>query len=57
MTRKYPIGLELGLRDGELLLPMGAGARPAAGSDSARKLTIDVSGITDFDDLPVFRFA
>jgi NTE family protein len=49
---RYPISAELGLgRDG-LELPMGAveGQRLAL---LLRELTIDVSGIDDFDDLPI----
>jgi len=49
---KFAIGLELGLRDGELLLPVGL----VEGQQLdliLRELTFDVSEITDFDDLPV----
>jgi len=49
---EYPISLELGLRDGELLLPMGA-VQGQQLDLILRALTIDVSRITDFDDLPV----
>ncbi|MDH3266471.1 MAG: patatin-like phospholipase family protein, partial [Gammaproteobacteria bacterium] len=49
---RYPIGLELGIRDGELLLPMGL----IDGQELdliLRELTIDVSNISDFDELPI----
>jgi NTE family protein len=47
---RYPITLELGVRDGGLVLPMGAveGQRLAL---VLRDLTINVSHIDDFDDL------
>jgi NTE family protein len=49
---EYPIGLELGLKDGELQLPKGA----IAGQKVAlilRSLTLDVPVGIDFDDLPI----
>ena len=49
---KYPINLELGLRDGELLLPMGV-VQGQKLDLILRDLTIDVSHVSDFDDLPV----
>jgi len=49
---KYPISLEVGLRDGELILPMGA-VQGQQLDLVLRELTIDVSGITNFDELPV----
>jgi NTE family protein len=48
----YPINFELGLRDGELLLPVGL-VQGQQLDLILRELTIDVSGISDFDDLPV----
>jgi len=49
---RYPISLELGLRDNELLLPMGMiqGQRLEL---ILRELTIDVSHIDKFDDLSI----
>jgi NTE family protein len=49
---RYPITLELGVRDGGLVLPMGAveGQRLSL---VLRELTIDASGIDDFDRLPI----
>lgn len=50
--REYPIGLELGLRDGELRLPRGA----VAGQKVAlllRSLTLHVPSDQDFDLLPI----
>ena len=49
---RYPITMELGVRDGNLLLPMGAveGQRLSL---VLRELTIDVSHIEDFDELPI----
>ena len=49
---KYPINLELGLRDVELLLPMGV-VQGQKLDLILRDLTIDVSHVSDFDDLPV----
>lgn len=49
---EYPINFELGLRGGELLLPVGL-VQGQQLDLILRELTIDVSGITDFDDLPV----
>jgi NTE family protein len=49
---KYPINFELGLRDRELLLPVGL-VQGQQLDLILRELTIDVSGITNFDDLPV----
>jgi NTE family protein len=49
---RYPINFELGLRDGELLLPVGL-VQGQQLDLILRELTIDVSGITDFDALPV----
>ncbi len=49
---QYPINFELGLRDRELLLPMGV----VQGQNLdliLRALTIDVSHVSDFDDLPI----
>lgn len=48
----YPINFELGLREGELILPVGL-VQGQKLDLILRKLTVDVSGITDFDDLPV----
>ena len=48
----FPIDLELGLRGSELVVPMGV----IQGQDLElllRELTIGVSGISDFDDLPI----
>ena len=50
--REYPIGLEIGLRDGELRLPRGA----VAGQKVAlllRSLTLHVPSDQDFDLLPI----
>jgi NTE family protein len=49
---RYPITLELGVRDGGLVLPMGAieGQRLSL---ILRELMIDVSHIDDFDRLPI----
>jgi NTE family protein len=49
---RYPITLELGVRDGSLVLPMGAveGQRLSL---ILRELTIHVSHIDDFDQLPI----
>lgn len=49
---RYPITLELGVRDKELLLPMGVveGQRLDL---VLRELTIDVSHINDYDELPI----
>ncbi len=50
--REYPIGLELGLRDGEIQLPRGA----IAGQKVAlllRSLTRHVPSNQDFDELPI----
>ncbi len=49
---KYPIPLEVGLQDGELVLPMGMvqGQRIDL---ILRELTLDVSHVTDFDELPI----
>jgi NTE family protein len=49
---KYPINLELGLRDGELLLPMGI-IHGQKLDLILRDLTINVSHVSDFDDLPI----
>jgi len=49
---QYPINLELGLRDSELLLPMGV-IQGQKLDLILRELTIDVSHISDFDDLPI----
>ncbi|MDH3612273.1 MAG: patatin-like phospholipase family protein [Gammaproteobacteria bacterium] len=49
---KYPINLELGLRDSELLLPMGV-IQGQKLDLILRELTIDVSHISDFDELPI----
>jgi NTE family protein len=49
---QYPIGLELGIRDSELLLPMGL----VEGQELdliLRELTVKVSNIDDFDALPI----
>ena len=49
---EYPINIELGLRDKELLLPMGV----IQGQELdllLRELTIDVARVNDFDDLPI----
>jgi NTE family protein len=49
---RYPVTMELGVRDGALLLPMGAveGQRLSL---VLRELTIDVSHVDDFDNLPI----
>ncbi|MEM9208121.1 MAG: patatin-like phospholipase family protein, partial [Pseudomonadota bacterium] len=50
--REFPIGLEIGLRDGEIQLPRGA----IAGQKIAlllRSLTLHVPSDQDFDDLPI----
>jgi NTE family protein len=49
---RYPIALELGVRDGGLVLPMGAveGQRLSL---ILRELTVDVSHVDDFDRLPI----
>ena len=49
---QYPINLELGLRDRELLLPMGM-IEGQKLDLILRELTIDVSHIADFDELPI----
>ncbi|MDH3337415.1 MAG: patatin-like phospholipase family protein [Gammaproteobacteria bacterium] len=49
---QYPINFELGIRDSELLLPMGV----IAGQKLdliLRELTLGVSHVADFDDLPI----
>lgn len=49
---RYPIQAEIGVRDGELALPMGL----TEGQDLAlilREQTIDVSHVDDFDELPI----
>ena len=49
---RYPIKAEIGVRDGELALPMGL----IEGQDLAlilREQTIDVSLVDDFDELPI----
>jgi len=49
---RYPISMELGIRDGGLVLPMGAieGQRLSL---VLRELTMDVSHVDDFDELPI----
>lgn len=49
---KYPINFELGLRGGELLLPMGI-IQGQKLDLILRDLTVKVSHIADFDDLPI----
>ena len=49
---QYPINLELGLRGRELLLPMGV-IEGQKLDLILRELTIDVSHISDFDELPI----
>jgi len=49
---RYPISLELGLRDSELLLPMGV-IQGQKLDLILRELTIDVSHVSNFDDLPI----
>ncbi len=49
---QYPIDLEVGLRDGSLLLPKGV-IQGQKLDLILRELTIDVSHLTDFDDLPI----
>lgn len=49
---QYPINLELGLREDELLLPMGV-IQGQKLDLLLRELTIDVAHISDFDDLPI----
>jgi NTE family protein len=48
----YPINLELGVRDGELLLPMGV-IQGQKLDLVLRDLTLDVSDVSDFDKLPI----
>ena len=48
----YPIDLEVGLRDGSLLLPKGL-IQGQKLDLILRELTIDVSHLTDFDDLSI----
>ena len=48
----YPMSLELGLRDGELLLPKGVLQGQQLGL-VLRHLTLDVAEIDQFDDLPI----
>ena len=48
----YPMSLELGLRDGELLLPKGVLQGQQLGL-VLRRLTLDVAEIDQFDDLPI----
>lgn len=50
--RKAPIDIELGLRGTELILPKGA-IQGQKLDLLLRELTLDVSQITDFDDLPI----
>jgi NTE family protein len=49
---QYPIDLEAGLRDGSLLLPKGV-IQGQKLNLILRELTIGVSHLTDFDDLPI----
>jgi NTE family protein len=49
---QYPINLELGLREDALLLPMGV-IQGQKLDLLLRELTIDVSHISDFDNLPI----
>jgi len=49
---QYPIDLEAGVRDGSLLLPKGV-IQGQKLDLILRELTIDVSHLTDFDDLPI----
>jgi len=49
---QYPINLEVGLREDELLLPMGV-IQGQKLDLLLRELTIDVAHISDFDDLPI----
>ena len=49
---QFPINLELGLRGTELLLPMGV-IQGQKLDLLLRELTIDVSMVNDFDDLPI----
>ena len=49
---QFPIKLELGLRDGELLVPKGVIQGQKLGL-LLRKLTLGASSITDFDELPI----
>ncbi len=49
---QYPIGFELGLRDGRLTLPKGAIAGQKLGL-VLRSLTVGVPSEADFDDLPI----
>jgi len=49
---QYPISFELGLRDRELLLPMGV-IQGQKLDLILRELTVDVSHVSDFDDLPI----
>ena len=49
---QYPIDLEAGLRRGSLLLPKGV-IQGQKLDLILRELTIDVSHVTDFDDLPI----
>jgi NTE family protein len=49
---QYPINLELGLRDRELLLPMGV-IQGQKLDLILRELTVDVAHISDFNELPI----
>jgi len=49
---QYPINFELGLRDRELLLPMGV-IQGQKLDLILRELTADVAHVSDFDDLPI----
>ena len=49
---QFPIDLELGLRGTEMVLPMGV-IQGQKLDLLLRELTIGVSGISDFDDLPI----
>jgi NTE family protein len=49
---QYPIDLELGVRDRELILPMGV-IQGQVLDLLLRELTLDVAGIDEFDELPI----
>ena len=50
--REFPIDFELGIRDGDLLLPKGV-IQGQTLDLLLRELTLDASHITDFDQLPI----
>ncbi|MDH5622379.1 MAG: patatin-like phospholipase family protein [Gammaproteobacteria bacterium] len=50
--REFPVDFELGIRDGDLLLPKGV-IQGQTLDLLLRELTLDASHITDFDQLPI----